>query len=86
LGVDDVVILRVGIGVGGLDPILGNLFHMGKHPHGVPPMVTLSCVDDPVLIPHHLVETTKQLHIKGRAEDHHHQQQQDVFEVHGHER
>jgi hypothetical protein len=47
---------------------------MRENTHGVPPMIALGGVDDPILIAHHLIEPTEKLHVEGGAEGHYYEQ------------
>src|SRR6185369_3989957 len=69
LCIDDVFILDARIGICGFYDIFGHLVEVRQKPHGVPAMVTLSGIYNPVLVPHHLVHTAEELHIKGGADN-----------------
>src|ERR1035437_5195045 len=57
---------------------------MGQKAHGIPAMVALGGVDNPVLVAHHFVKTLEQPHAEGGAECHDNQEQYRLGYFHRH--
>ena len=84
LGIYDVFFLSLGIGIHRLDDVLGDLLHVGKQAHEVPPMITHSGVHNPVFISHHFVKALEDAHGKGSTQYDHNKQQYDIGYFHRH--